>query len=102
MPMLCYFLLSEAGSGIVCGKSVLELGAGIGVPGLIAGAICDRLTLTDFNPAVLALLRTNLNLNYPGNLDGMELQLLLKLSLSFSRKRATICSVVELELEPFK
>ena len=36
-PLLCYFLLSDAGRRLVHGASVLELGAGVGIPGLIAG-----------------------------------------------------------------
>ena len=36
-PLLCYFLLSDAGRQLVQGASVLELGAGVGIPGLVAG-----------------------------------------------------------------
>ena len=62
-PLLCYFLLSDAGRRLVQGMSVLELGAGVGIPGLIAGRVCKTLVLTDHNDQVVERLETNVRLN---------------------------------------
>jgi predicted nicotinamide N-methyase len=62
-PLLCYFLLSDAGRRLVQGVSVLELGAGVGIPGLIAGRVCKTLVLTDHNDQVVERLETNVRLN---------------------------------------
>ena len=63
MPILCYYLLSPVGHTLLANSSVIELGAGVGVPGIIAARSCASLTLTDFNPVVLDLLRATLTLN---------------------------------------
>ena len=62
-PLLCYFLLSDAGRRLVQGMSVLELGAGVGIPGLIAGRVCKSLVLTDHNDQVVERLGKNVRLN---------------------------------------
>jgi len=41
--------------GLVCGKSVLELGAGIGLPGIVAQALGARVTQTDYQPDAIRL-----------------------------------------------
>jgi hypothetical protein len=46
MPLLCYWVLSPQGAALLAGSRVLELGAGVGVPGLLAGRFCSRLVLT--------------------------------------------------------
>jgi hypothetical protein len=45
MPVLCHFIISPRGQRLLRGARVLELGAGIGVPGLLAGRVCKELTL---------------------------------------------------------
>ena len=49
MPILCHFILSSQGQNLLKGSRVLELGAGIGVPGILAGRVCAELVLTDSN-----------------------------------------------------
>jgi hypothetical protein len=53
-PLLCYFLITDAGRRLVRGASVLELGAGVGIPSLLAGRSCRRLVVTDHNAEVIA------------------------------------------------
>lgn len=62
-PLLCYFLLSDAGRRLLNGTSVLELGAGVGIPGLIAGQTCHTLVLSDHNLEVVERLKANVKLN---------------------------------------
>jgi len=65
-PLLCYFLLSPLGRALLeAAPTVLELGAGLGIPGLLAARICPHVVLTDHNPAVLELLEKNIALNAP-------------------------------------
>ena len=49
---------------------MVELGAGLGVPGLLAGRVCPNVLLTDHNPKVLNLLKTNIALNAASLVDG--------------------------------
>ena len=63
LPMLATQLLVPG--TIPCTATVLELGAGLGVPGLIAGRQAQRLILTDNNPAVLRRLEATVVLNLP-------------------------------------
>lgn len=63
MPILCHFILSPAGQKLLESARVVELGAGIGVPGLLAGRSCAELVLTDSNDAVVERLRRNIQLN---------------------------------------
>lgn len=63
MPILCHFILSPAGQKLLASARVVELGAGIGVPGLLAGRSCAELVLTDSNDAVVERLRRNVELN---------------------------------------
>ena len=48
---------------LVAGKRVLELGAGVGLPGLVAQHLGGRVTQTDYQPAPLALARRNARQN---------------------------------------
>jgi hypothetical protein len=50
-------------AALLRGKSVLELGAGMGLAGLAAAHLARRVCLTDFNPLVLENLRANVELN---------------------------------------
>lgn len=63
MPVLCHFILSEMGRRLLQNARVLELGAGIGVPGLLAGRVCKELILTDNNEAVVERLQRNVDFN---------------------------------------
>ena len=63
LPMLAAHLLVPDTS--LCTATVLELGAGLGVPGLIAGRQAQRLILTDNNPEVLHRLAATVALNLP-------------------------------------
>ena len=63
MPILCQFILSPRAQSLIKGARVIELGAGIGVPGLLAGRVCGELTLTDNNDDVVNRLRENIALN---------------------------------------
>ena len=63
LPMLADHLLEPDTS--LCTATVLELGAGLGVPGLIAGRQAQRLILTDNNPEVLHRLAATVALNLP-------------------------------------
>lgn len=65
MPLLCYWVLSSPARALLTGARVLELGAGVGVPGLLAGRWCSSVVLTDNNPAVVDTLRASLDLNKP-------------------------------------
>lgn len=61
--VLCSFLLSPQGQKLIQGRSVLELGSGIGLPGLLAAKSCAALTLSDNNDEVLGRLRESIELN---------------------------------------
>ncbi|CAM9106648.1 unnamed protein product [Scytosiphon promiscuus] len=56
-----------AHSGLLEGKRVLELGAGIGMTGMAAAACCgaSEVVLTDYAPRVLANLHFNVEINRP-------------------------------------
>lgn len=58
---LAYEIAARAGAGEFSGKTVLELGAGTGLPGIIAAALgnAERVVQTDHDPAVIALCRRN-------------------------------------------
>lgn len=59
---LALFLRSDAAPELPANSRVLELGAGVGLPGLELGRWTQgraRITLTDSRPALLALLRRN-------------------------------------------
>lgn len=58
---------------LVLGKRVLELGAGPGLPGLVAQSLGARVTQTDYQDTALALARTNAARN---GVSGIEYQTL--------------------------
>ena len=62
-PILAYFLLSDPGTKLIKGRDVIELGAGIGIPGIIAGKYARSVVLTDHNLKVLNILSHNIMLN---------------------------------------
>ena len=64
MPVLCEFILSSRGRQLLTSARVLELGAGIGIPGLLAGRVCTELIITDSNDAVVERLKRNVELNF--------------------------------------
>ena len=64
LTVLGHFLASERGGALVRGQSCLELGAGTGLPGLLAAAQgCGTLVLSDHNEYVVELLEQNVELN---------------------------------------
>ena len=61
---------SGSGSGGPVATSVIELGAGIGLCGLVCSKLkCDAVVLTDL-PVALPLLETNIAINHQGGGDG--------------------------------
>ncbi|CAN0062921.1 unnamed protein product, partial [Sphacelaria rigidula] len=49
--------------GVLRGRSVLEVGAGLGLCGITAAHLASTVTLSDFNPKVLRALEANVALN---------------------------------------
>lgn len=62
-PILAYFLLSDRGMRLIEGRSVIELGAGVGIPGILCRHFATRVVLTDHNSKVLDILNHNIELN---------------------------------------
>jgi predicted nicotinamide N-methyase len=58
-----------ANPALVAGKRVLELGAGVGLPGLVAQALGARVWQTDHQAGALALARVNA---YQNGITGLE------------------------------
>lgn len=54
------------------GRSVLEVGAGLGLCGLVAANIAATVTLTDYNPVVLRVLEANVALNTGWHDDSLD------------------------------
>lgn len=59
---LTQFLLKE--QGIQAGQKVLELGCGLGLPGIAAGKLGGVVTLSDYLEPALAFARSNWQLNH--------------------------------------
>ncbi len=57
---------------LVAGKRVLELGAGVGLPGLVAQSLGGRVTQTDHQPEPLALARLNARRNDVAGVETLE------------------------------
>lgn len=57
--LLAHYLASDRGRSILKGRRVIELGAGCGLPGLVASLFCESVVVTDGNEIVLGLLKTN-------------------------------------------
>lgn len=66
--LLSHYMASERGSSLVRGRTVVELGAGCGLPGMVAAHFADRVLLTDGNDVVMDLLARNANKNVTGRL----------------------------------
>jgi len=59
--LLSYFLASQKGQEIISGKRIVELGSGVGLPGLVSAHFAKNVVLTDGNDVVMELLQTNAN-----------------------------------------
>ncbi|KAJ1640587.1 hypothetical protein T492DRAFT_926827, partial [Pavlovales sp. CCMP2436] len=60
MP-LCEYLASEPGRRLLAGRPrVFELGAGVGLPGLLAGRSASELRLSDNQPAIIRQLNQSI------------------------------------------
>lgn len=69
-PILCTYL-TEHGEELLQGKNVLELGAGLGLAGLLAANMCTSIVLTDGDTETLSLLRKNVSQNAKRNDNGV-------------------------------
>jgi len=61
--ILCNFLASPEGIKLLSGKRVLELGAGVGLCGLLASRYCEEVVMTDGDEMVVKMLESNVKLN---------------------------------------
>ena len=59
--LLSHYITSNRGQDLLKGRHVVELGAGCGLPGLVAAHFANRVLLTDGNDVVLDLLTRNAN-----------------------------------------
>jgi predicted nicotinamide N-methyase len=66
--LLSHYVASERGSSLVRGRTVVELGAGCGLPGMVAAHFADRVLLTDGNDVVMDLLARNASKDVSGTL----------------------------------
>jgi hypothetical protein len=57
--LLGHYLASPSGRALIDGNNVVELGAGCGLPGLVAAHFCRQAILTDGNDIVVDLLQQN-------------------------------------------
>jgi methylase of polypeptide subunit release factors len=57
--VLCFYFLSLSKGSFFDGKRGLELGAGVGVSGLVLSQFCQQVVLTDNNDIVLEILQKN-------------------------------------------
>lgn len=67
--LLGHYLASQVGQEQVQNRRVVELGAGCGLPGLVAARYAEKVVLTDGNEIVMDLLRQNVDLCQPNNLS---------------------------------
>jgi predicted nicotinamide N-methyase len=65
--------LIEHNSSVFEGKTVLELGAGLGLPGILSSYSADTVHLTD-KPSLVSFLTDNIQLNSRSNVTAMELE----------------------------
>jgi hypothetical protein len=59
LVLLSHYLASQAGQARIHHRSVVELGAGTGLPGVVAAHFADKVAVTDGNEIVLDLLNQN-------------------------------------------
>jgi len=57
--LLAHHLASKRGKALISGKSLVELGAGVGLAGLIASDFATKVLLSDGNDSVVNLLKKN-------------------------------------------
>eukprot|EP00550_Attheya_septentrionalis_P006822 CAMPEP_0198296030 /NCGR_PEP_ID=MMETSP1449-20131203/30613_1 /TAXON_ID=420275 /ORGANISM="Attheya septentrionalis, Strain CCMP2084" /LENGTH=326 /DNA_ID=CAMNT_0043996513 /DNA_START=206 /DNA_END=1183 /DNA_ORIENTATION=+ len=57
--LLGHYLASPSGRALIDGNNVVELGAGCGLPGLVAAHFCRQAIVTDGNEIVVNLLQQN-------------------------------------------
>eukprot|EP00978_Attheya_sp_CCMP212_P000157 scaffold286_cov52-Attheya_sp.AAC.7 len=57
--LLGHYLASPSGRALIDGNNVVELGAGCGLPGLVAAHFCRQAIVTDGNDIVVNLLQQN-------------------------------------------
>eukprot|EP01119_Soliformovum_irregulare_P019559 TRINITY_DN6221_c0_g1_i1.p1 TRINITY_DN6221_c0_g1~~TRINITY_DN6221_c0_g1_i1.p1 ORF type:complete len:236 (-),score=35.29 TRINITY_DN6221_c0_g1_i1:6-713(-) len=62
--ILCHFLLRDAGRRMIKGKSILEVGAGQGLCGMLASYWAKSVILSDYDDPSLELLETNVEENF--------------------------------------
>ncbi|MCG2616896.1 protein N-lysine methyltransferase family protein [Terrimonas sp. NA20] len=62
---LCTFL--EKHTGLLQNKTVLELAAGLGLPSLLAAGYCRSVTMSDYLPEPVELMRSSIILNQLSN-----------------------------------
>lgn len=65
--LLGHYLASQVGQEQVQNRRVVELGAGCGLPGLVASMYAEKVILTDGNEIVLDLLQKNVDLCQANN-----------------------------------
>lgn len=66
-------ILADAVAAMPATGSVLELGAGMGLVGVVAAAFGHRITITEYNDDALAFIHANAHLNHVPNPDIVKL-----------------------------
>lgn len=57
--LLSHYLASKRGQELIAHRNVVELGAGVGLPGLVSAHFANKVVLTDGNDIVMELLHQN-------------------------------------------
>ena len=65
-------MMADSRRQVFKGRDVCELGAGVGLPGLLLGRHASRMVLTDYVDPILEVLRYNVRLNNAAAGDGGE------------------------------
>lgn len=63
--LVSWWVVAAGEAGGLAGSNVLELGAGAGLPGLLAAQYAARVVLTDYEEEILALLARNVESHTP-------------------------------------
>ncbi|CAN6443383.1 unnamed protein product [Victoria cruziana] len=58
---------------ILHGRSIIELGSGVGVTGLLSSRFCREIVLTDHNDEVIKVLKKNIDVHSSGTLSHADL-----------------------------